>query len=49
MKSENKDINKMVDYQDELELYRNQLMDDEDIAFMHGLDYTILPPPEEEK
>ena len=47
MKIENNDINRIVDYQEELELYRSQLMDDEDIAFMHGLDYTIFPPPEE--
>ena len=32
-------------YKDELEVYRSQLMDDEDIAFLCGLNVSIIPPP----
>lgn len=41
-----KNENEINNYEEELELYRNQLMDDEDIAFLQGKNVTIIPPPE---
>ena len=41
-----KNENEINNYEEELELYRNQLMDDEDIAFLQGENVTIIPPPE---
>ena len=41
-----KNENEINNYEEELELYRNKLMDDEDIAFLQGKNVTIIPPPD---
>ena len=43
MKKEQVEDNEF-NFDEELELYRQQLMDDEDIAFMAGLNVDIIPP-----
>ncbi len=49
MKHENNDKNnELEEYDEEIEFYRNQLMDDEDIAFIFGRG-NVSPPPEPDK